>query len=118
MFNTTFIAKTHECNSALTMYACQPPKKKIVDKVLISIILPYSAKKNSAKAIAEYSTLYPATSSASASGKSNGALLVSAKLVITKISQIGNNGNIYQIYSWELTISIKEKLPDIITTVK
>jgi len=47
-------------------------------------MLLYSAKKNIAKAIDEYSTLYPATISASASGKSNGALLVSAKTEIKK----------------------------------
>ena len=34
-----------------------PPKKKITLKQLIIKILPYSAKKNIAKAIAEYSTL-------------------------------------------------------------
>jgi hypothetical protein len=38
----------------------------------------YSPKKNKAKAIAEYSIKYPATSSASASAKSKGARLVSA----------------------------------------
>lgn len=59
-----------------------PPQKKITDKLLIIIIFPYSAKKNNANAIAEYSTLYPATSSASASGKSNGVLFVSAREII------------------------------------
>lgn len=34
-----------------------PPKKKITLKQLIIKIFPYSAKKNIAKAIAEYSTL-------------------------------------------------------------
>lgn len=35
----------------------QPPKKSIVDIQLIDNMLPYSAKKNNAKEIAEYSTL-------------------------------------------------------------
>lgn len=35
----------------------QPPKNKIAAKVLIKSILEYSAKKNKAKVIAEYSTL-------------------------------------------------------------
>lgn len=35
----------------------QPPKKKIVVKLHIKIILAYSPKKNKAKPIAEYSTL-------------------------------------------------------------
>jgi hypothetical protein len=60
--------------------------------VLIISILPYSAINRSAKKTEEYSTLYPATSSASASTKSNGVLFVSAKEVITKSTHIGNNG--------------------------
>jgi hypothetical protein len=55
------------------------------------IILPYSPKKNIAKIIDEYSTLYPATNSASASGKSNGARLVSATMDIKKRMNDGNN---------------------------
>ena len=46
----------------------------------IIIILLYSAKKNKTKPTAEYSTLYPETNSASASGKSKGCLFVSAKI--------------------------------------
>lgn len=78
---------------------CHPPQKNKTERLLIIIILPYSAKKNSAKAIAEYSTLYPATSSASASGKSNGVLFVSASEIIKKRTQNGNNGNTNQTYS-------------------
>jgi len=74
----------------------QPPKKRIVEIQLIDSILPYSAKKNNAKDIAEYSTLYPATSSASASGKSNGVLFVSASEHITKSTQNGNRGKTNQ----------------------
>jgi hypothetical protein len=77
-----------------------PPKKKITNKLDINNIFAYSPKKNAANKIAEYSTLYPATSSASASGKSNGALLVSAKIEIKNIIEIGNNGKINQILSF------------------
>lgn len=49
-----------------------PPKKNSAVTVDIKIILLYSARKNNANPIAEYSTLYPDTNSASASGKSNG----------------------------------------------
>jgi hypothetical protein len=45
-------------------------------------MLPYSERKKRANAIEEYSTLYPATNSASASGKSKGDLFVSARDVI------------------------------------
>jgi hypothetical protein len=59
-------------------------KKSNVVNMQKNIILPYSPKKNIAKRIAEYSRLYPATISASASGKSNGARLVSAMPPIKK----------------------------------
>ena len=62
----------------------QEPKKKKTNKKEFTNILVYSAKKKMAKFIAEYSTLYPATNSASASGKSNGILLVSAKIIMKK----------------------------------
>lgn len=77
--------------------ANHPPRNKIVFKLDISNILLYSPKKNIAKVIDEYSTLYPATNSASASGKSKGARLVSAKDDIKKISVKGHNGKINQM---------------------
>jgi hypothetical protein len=74
-----------------------PPKKKITNKLDISKILEYSPKKKAANIIAEYSTLYPATNSASASGKSNGARFVSANTEIKKIIAKGKSGKINQI---------------------
>ena len=54
-------------------------KKKLQCKsTFIKIIFIFSPKKNWANVIAEYSTKYPATNSASASGKSKGGLFVSA----------------------------------------
>jgi len=64
--------------------ANQPPKKNRTITVAIKSILLYSPRKNIAKIIDEYSTLYPATNSASASGKSKGALFVSANMEIKK----------------------------------
>ena len=58
----------------------QPPKNRIIVKADIRIMFEYSPKKNKANPIAEYSVKYPATSSASASGKSKGARLVSARM--------------------------------------
>jgi hypothetical protein len=69
-----------------------PPRKRTVISVEARMILLYSPKKNKAKAEEEYSTLNPATSSASASGKSKGARLVSTNIVIKKITKKGNNG--------------------------
>ena len=59
-----------------------PPINNKLVNALISSILPYSPIKNKANDIEEYSTKYPATNSASASGKSKGGLFVSAKTEI------------------------------------
>jgi hypothetical protein len=75
-----------------------PPKNNIATKELIKSILAYSPKKNKAKVIAEYSTLYPDTNSASASGKSNGCRFVSASIEIQKIINIGSKGVINQTF--------------------
>jgi hypothetical protein len=73
--------------------ANHPPKNKTVASALKIKIFAYSPKKNKAKPIAENSTLYPDTNSASASGKSKGCRLVSAKAEIKNIKNIGNKGN-------------------------
>jgi len=70
----------------------QPPKKQIAIITDNHNILLYSAKKNNANVMAEYSTLKPATNSASASGKSKGALLVSANNEIKNTIHVGNKG--------------------------
>jgi hypothetical protein len=54
---------------------------------------PYSARKKSAKPILAYSTLNPETNSDSASGKSNGARFVSAKIETSHIKNRGKKGN-------------------------
>jgi hypothetical protein len=76
-------------------------------------MLPYSARKNIAKIIEEYSTLYPATSSASASGKSNGVRLVSATIEMKKIIDNGNSGKTKNmVLHCALTISTKFNEPE------
>jgi hypothetical protein len=89
----------------------QPPKNKIDVIADIKIMFAYSPKKNAAKLIEEYSTLNPATSSDSASGKSNGCLFVSARVDIKKMINIGNNGIANHIFSCAITISVKFKEP-------
>src|SRR5690606_40012447 len=56
----------------------QPPRKKVLVIAAISHMFPYSARKNRAKAMPEYSTMWPATISDSPSTTSNGARQVSA----------------------------------------
>jgi hypothetical protein len=89
----------------------QPPKNKIEAKALIKSILAYSPKKNKAKVIAEYSTLYPDTNSASASGKSKGCLFVSASIETQNIINIGNKGITNQTFFCAITIELKLKDP-------
>src|SRR5690606_5235757 len=97
--------------------ANHPPKNKITTRLLINNIFPYSPKKNRAKPIAEYSTLYPETNSASASGKSNGCLFVSANAEIKNSKNAGNRGIKYQILRCAYIISFKLNEPAHITTV-
>ena len=70
----------------------QPPTNKITVIAHIKIMLLYSAKKKRANPIAEYSTLYPETNSASASGKSKGCRFVSANVEIKNKIKVGNSG--------------------------
>lgn len=94
-----------------SIHGHHPPKNNIETKALIKSILAYSPKKNKAKVIAEYSTLYPDTNSASASGKSKGWRFVSASIETQKMINIGNKGIINQIFFWAETIELKLKEP-------
>jgi hypothetical protein len=65
-----------------------------------------------AKIIEEYSTLYPATNSASASGKSKGARFVSASIETKKIAAHGSNGAAnHTVRFWARMISVKLEEP-------
>jgi hypothetical protein len=106
MIKLVFIAKTREgfnkIKSFNSLYTGkgkgnQPPKNNKTNNKDINIICEYSAKKNKAKAIPEYSTLNPETNSDSPSVKSKGVLLVSAKAETANIIAAGNKGNIYHI---------------------
>src|SRR4051812_35908769 len=77
-------SSTHQMLTAPTSSARRNgmfhPPKKIVDISADTVItFAYSAMKNIENFIAEYSVWYPAMSSASASGRSKGVRLVSAK---------------------------------------
>jgi len=71
----------HVCPAQL-----KPPKNNVIIKYIMNNIEEYSARKKQANPIDEYSTLYPETSSASASGKSKGCLFVSANAQMKKIT--------------------------------
>ena len=57
--------------------ARQPPRNNVVARADTVVTLMYSARKNIANFSEAYSVWKPATSSLSASGRSNGARLVS-----------------------------------------
>jgi hypothetical protein len=102
---------------ALPGLGLHPPLNLTDVKVDIKIMFPYSPKKNKAKAIAEYSTLYPETNSASASGKSKGCRFVSAKIETKNLLLIGNSGTAYHTSRCALTIPVKFVVPAHLNTV-
>ncbi len=63
--------------------ACQPPRNSVVASAETVAMLMYSARKNSANFSELYSVWKPPTSSPSASGRSNGARLVSPIIEMT-----------------------------------
>src|SRR5437899_4867214 len=75
----------------------QPPRKRMAPIAHIVAMAMYSPRKNSRNGVAEYSTAKPATSSDSASTRSNGGRLVSASAEMKKITNIGNSGSQNQL---------------------
>src|SRR5882757_3185564 len=72
---------------------CQPPRNSSVATEQTVTMLAYSAMKKEANVMLEYSTWKPATSSFSASGRSNGMRLVSAKAAMMKMMKLRICGN-------------------------
>src|SRR3954452_2944795 len=85
-----------QVNGATGNGGSQPPRNRIVAIAHMVVIAMYSPRKNSRNGVEEYSTAKPATSSDSASTRSNGARLVSASAETKKITNIGNSGSQYQ----------------------
>lgn len=75
------------------------PRKSVVVRAFIMMMLVYSAMKNRAKGPAAYSTLKPDTSSDSPSVRSKGARFVSARVEMNHIMVKGQDGMISQRYS-------------------
>src|SRR3954451_25337063 len=95
---------------------CQPPRKSAAARPENTMMCMYSAMKNAPKRMPPYSVLYPATSSESASGRSNGIRAVSAMPAMTKITKPTNCGTTYQMWSCLLTMSTSESEPAVIAT--
>lgn len=75
------------------------PRKRVAERVFMSRILAYSARKNRAKGPPAYSTLKPETSSDSPSVRSKGARFVSARVEMYHIAARGHAGMTSQILS-------------------
>src|SRR6201991_5254817 len=73
-----------------------PPRNNVVAIADTVTMLTYSARKNSANFNDEYSVWNPPTNSDSASGRSNGARLVSPTIEITNTTKLGASNNRYQ----------------------
>src|SRR6516165_6908089 len=71
----------------------QPPKNRIVAIAHMVVIATYSPSMNSKYGVEPYSTMKPATSSDSASTRSNGGRLVSASAETKNTMYIGNSGS-------------------------
>src|SRR5688572_24261682 len=80
-----------QVNGAMSSGGSQPPRNRIVVRAHISTMATYSPRKNSRKGVDEYSIMWPATSSDSASTRSNGGRFVSASAEMKKMTNIGNS---------------------------
>src|SRR6478736_9898504 len=85
-----------QVNGATGNGGSQPPRNRIVFSEHMLMIATYSPSMNSRYGVEAYSTMKPATSSDSASGRSKGGRFVSASAEMKKITNIGKSGSQYQ----------------------
>lgn len=76
------------------------PINRMAERVFISRMFAYSARKNKANGPPAYSTLNPDTSSDSPSVRSKGARFVSARVEMYHIAASGQAGTRSQMLSW------------------
>src|SRR5689334_6036583 len=85
-----------QVNGGTASGGSQPPRNRMVHMAHIVAIATYSPSMNNRYGVEAYSTMYPATSSDSASTRSNGGRLVSASAEMKNTMNIGNSGSQYQ----------------------
>src|SRR5882672_1275698 len=95
--STNQITPGIQVNGATGNGGSQPPRNRMVAIAHMVAMAMYSPRKNSRKGVEEYSTAKPATSSDSASTRSNGGRLVSASAETKKTTNIGNSGSQNQL---------------------
>src|SRR5581483_5833072 len=94
-FSVNQITPGTHVNGANGIGDSQPPRNRIVPIAHIVPIATYSPSMNIMYGVEPYSTMKPATSSDSASTRSNGGRLVSARAVMKNTTNIGNSGSQY-----------------------
>src|SRR4051812_46246060 len=85
-----------QVNGATGNGGSQPPMNRIAVIAHMVAIATYSPSMNIMYGVEPYSTMKPATSSDSASTRSNGGRLVSASADTKNTTNIGSNGSQYQ----------------------
>src|SRR3954452_5653058 len=95
-FSTNQTMPGTHVKGAMATGGSQPPRNTIVVSAHISTIATYSPRKNSRNGVEEYSIMWPATSSDSASTRSNGGRFVSASAEMKKTMKTGKSGSQYQ----------------------
>src|SRR5216683_6469091 len=82
-----------QVNGATAIGGSQPPMNIIAAIAHIVVIATYSPSMNKRYGVEPYSTMKPATSSDSASTRSNGGRLVSASAEMKNTMNMGNSGS-------------------------
>src|SRR5215203_6708802 len=95
-FSTNQTTPGIQVNGGSATGGSQPPRNMMVANAHIVAIATYSPNMNNRYGVEPYSTMKPATSSDSASTRSNGGRLVSASAEMKKMMNIGNSGSQYQ----------------------
>src|ERR1700710_7081 len=88
-----------------------PPRNSVVASAATVVMLTYSASMNIANFSDEYSVWKPPTSSPSASGRSNGARLVSPTIDVRYTRNDGSSTNTNQRPSWAATMPEVDMVP-------
>src|SRR3954467_13540997 len=121
-----------QVNGGTSIGGAQPPRNSTAVMAHITWIAMYSPSWNSRYGADEYSTMKPATSSDSASGRSKGGRFVSASAEMKNTMNIGNSGSQNQsrklnhgtprtcarpIWCWAMTMSLRFSEPTQSSTV-
>src|SRR5437588_8492398 len=95
-FSANQITPGTQVNGGSATGGSQPPRNRMVAIAHIVVIATYSPSMNNRYGVEPYSTMKPATSSDSASTRSNGGRSVSASAETKNTMNIGNSGSQYQ----------------------